>query len=584
MENHYWTSGVSRRRFLGATAAAGAGLAGAALIGCSSSTPATPAPAAPAGAPAAAPAAPAAPKANTLASIVGKGYAMREPDGVPKYGGTLNYASGTSTIPNLDPFSSTSAMIHQVASETYSHLVHNASAPDNRNKKSYYPDIATSWEIKDPVKWTFKIRQGVKFHNVAPVNGRVMTVEDIKYSINRSATDKSSPYRGTLAAIKSIETPDASTVVLNLHRFDAGLFGALADRMVWLIPKELVEAGLGNDLKQKQVGSGPFIFQRWEQDSRVVWKKNPDYYIKGVPFVDEMNFLQIKENASRVAALQAGQTQFAGINRPDQPQFRDKKEYITERFLTVGTWSLMMNYKDARWKDDRVRKALCLALDPDIALQVDDNPDGNWRGILSAQNGEWSLSQKELKDPKYFLKQDLQKAKQLMSAAGHPDGIASSLLYRTGFKSYEDYCQYMAEVMGKNGIANIKLVPKDSPSMRKEQDEVKYDGLVAGIDGEPSPEAFLLDYHTGGPKNGMGLSDPALDAKIDKVNSTPDDKERLEATLTLVREMLQFVYWKRNFIDNNAEDQWRAEAHNYLGPVPQQYNQSGFHYVWMDKA
>ena len=570
----YRRSGVSRRRFLGTAVAAGAGLAGAALIGCGSSTtkPAANAPAASSAGAA---------KGPTLKSIVGDGFAMREPDAVPKYGGTLNYASGTPTIANLDPFSTTSGMGHQVASQTYSHLVHNTHPADNRNKRVYYPDIATSWEIKDPVKWTFKLRSGVKFHNVAPVNGRVMTAEDVKYSIVRSSTDKASPYRGTLAAIKSVDTPDASTVVLTLSRFDAGLFGALADRMVWLIPKELVEAG--GDIRQKQVGSGPFIFQRWEQDSRVVWKKNPDYYFKGIPFVDELNFLQIRENASRVAALQSGQAHLAGVDGPDQPQFVGKKEFVTEEFLTVGTWSLMMNYKDPRFKDDRVRQALSLSFDPDIALKLDDDPKGRWRGILSAQNGEWALSQQELKDPKYFLKQDLQKAKQLMTAAGHPDGFTSKLLYRTGFKSYEDFCQYMAEVTKKAGIANLTLDPKDSPTMRKLQDEVKYEGLVAGIDGEPTPEAFLLDYHTGGPKNGMGLSDKDLDAKIDKVNSTPDDKARLEATLNLVREMLQKVYWKRNFMDNTAQDQWRAEMRNYLGPVPQQYNQSGFAYVWIDK-
>ena len=574
-ERHYWTSQVSRRRFLGTTAAAGAGLAGAALIGCASGKAPT------ATAPAGGAPAPAAAKGPSLASIVGKNFAMREPDGVPKYGGTLNYASGTSTIANLDPFSTTSAMGHQVASQVYSHLVHNAPSPTNRNDVGYYPDIATSWEIKDPLKMTFKLREGVKFHNIAPLNGRVLTSEDVKYAILRSANDKGSPFRGTLAAIKSVDTPDASTVVLTLSQFSAGLFPALADRFAWIIPKEHVDSG---KIKDAMVGSGPFIFQRWDQDSRVNFKKNPDYYVKGAPFVDELNFLQIKENSSRVAALRSGQAHIAGIDRPDEPAFVGKKEFVTESYLAVGTWSLMMNYKDARFKDDRVRQALSLAFDPDVALKLDDDAKGVWRGILSAQNGRWALSQAELKDPKYFLKQDLQKGKQLMTAAGFPDGLTSKLLYRTGFKSYEDFVQYMAETAKKAGIANITLLPLDSPTMRKMQDEVSYDGLVAGIDGEPSPEAFLLDFRTGGPKNGMGLSDKELDAKIDKVNSTPDTEERLQATLSLVREMLQKVYWKRNFTDNSAQDQWSALLHNHLGPVPQQYNYNGMAYTWIDKA
>src|SRR5262249_31532640 len=153
METGYWKSGVSRRRFLGASAAAGMGLASAALIGCSSSGGKTEG-----GATAASNAGAA--KGPTLASIVGKNFAMREPDGVPKYGGSFNYASGTSAIPNLDPFSSTAAMTHQVASMAYSHLLHNSHPANNRNKLEYYPDLATSWEINDPTKFVFKIREG----------------------------------------------------------------------------------------------------------------------------------------------------------------------------------------------------------------------------------------------------------------------------------------------------------------------------------------------------------------------------------------------------------------------------------------
>ena len=572
-EAGYW-SRVSRRRFLGTSLTAAAGLGAAALVGCSSSGGGTtPAPAASSSAPKA--------SGPTASSIIGKSFSMREPDGVPTYGGTFNYASGTPAIPNLDPFSSTAAMTHQVASMVYGHLVHNSHPANDRNKLEYYPDLATSWEIGDPTKFTFKLREGVKWQNVAPLNGRPLTAEDVKFGINRSATDKASPYKGTLSAIKSIDTPDATTVVLNLKGFDAGLFPALADRFAWIVPKELTDSGA---LKQTMVGTGPFIFQKWEQDNRVNFKKNPDYYVKGTPFVDEVNFLQIVENQTRLAAFRSGQAQNAGIDRSDFDSIvADKKTFSTETYIAVGTSSIMMKYGDPRWQDDRVRQALAIVADRDAVLKIQNDAKGLWRGILSAQTSGWALSQDELHDPKYNVKQDLQKAKQLMTAAGNADGVASKLLYRTGIKQEEDFAQYWAETANKAGVAKISLVALDSATMRKQQDEHTYDGLVSGIDGEPLPEAFLLDFHSGGPKTGMNLTDKDLDAKIDKVSSIPDSNARKEAVLNLTREMLQKVYWKTNFTDNTANDQWRNDVHNYMGPLPQQYNQNGFAFLWLDK-
>ena len=568
----YGMSGVSRRRFLGASAAAGAGLAGAALVGCSSGggRPSTSAPAASnAGAA----------KGPTSASIIGKAWGNREPDAVPKYGGVLNDAAGSTALPNLDPFQSTAAFAHRNASMVYSHLLHNSRPLNTRNELIFYPDIATSWEIADATKFTFKLRNDVKWQNIAPVNGRPLTVEDVKFAINRAATDKQSPYRGTLAAIKSIDTPDATTLILNLKNFDAGLFPALADRFAWIMPKELVEAG---DHKQKMVGSGPFIFQRWDQDSRITYKKNPDYYIKGVPFIDEVNFLQIADAQTRLAAYRSGQAQLAGVERADLEALRPDKAFVLEDGLAVGVSSIMMNYNDPRFKDIRVRKAISLIGNPDEVLKIQDDPKGLWRGVLSAQNTGWVLSQEELKSKRFYLRQDLQEGKQLMTAAGYPDGFTTKYLYRTGSRTDEELPQYIAQTAKKAGIANLTLVPQDSATMRKNQDEVKYDGLVSGIDGEPLPEAFLLDYRTGGPKNGMGLSDPELDKKIDKVISIPDTNTRKEAVLNLAREILENVMWKRNFTDNTSISTWRADVHNYLPPTPQQYNENGFAFLWLD--
>ena len=198
--------------------AVGAGLAGAALIGCGISGGNKPAGGSDGGSSASGGGAA---SGLTIASITGANWQNRDDKAVPKYGGSLNWAPGSPTLANLDPLTSTSAMVHQVAMPAYSSLMHIGRDPKDRNSPwIYFPELATKWETTEPTKMTFTLREGVKFHNVAPVNGRAFTSEDVKYALNRVAQDKTSLFKGAFSSIKSIETPDPKTLVINLNRFD----------------------------------------------------------------------------------------------------------------------------------------------------------------------------------------------------------------------------------------------------------------------------------------------------------------------------------------------------------------------------
>ena len=580
-DKQYWAgvrSSVSRRRFLGGSVAVGAGLAGAALIGCGGSGGSKPAASNAGGVPATSAA-----TGPTVASITGANWANREPNGVPKYGGTLNWSPGSPTLANLDPLTSTSAMVHQVAMPAYGTLMHIGRDPKDRNSPwQYFPELATKWEVTDPLKMVFTLRDGVKFHNVAPVNGRAFTSEDAKFALTRVSQDKGSLFKGAFSSIKSIETPDPKTLVLNLSRFDPLMMPQLGGHFAWMMPKEVVDA---NKIREQIVGTGPFIFQKWEQDGRVSYKKNPDFYVKGAPFVDELNWFIIANEDTRTAAFQSGQTQIYDV--PDnaiKDVKADTKKYTVEDYLRVAPQVLFMNAKDDRWKDERVRKAVALGLDTAVLLKTLQNGNGLWRGIVSNQHGGWTLTQEELKSKKYYLRQDLQEAKQLLAAAGKPDGVASGLLYTTSYpQSYQDSTQYMAETLTKNKIVNIKLVGQDLATMRKGQDEQTYDGLCFGLDGQGAPESFLLDYRSGGPKNGSGLKDKEVDADVDKVLAIIDVKERQNATKAFIDKYLQKAMYKLEFVDGMNYTAWSKEVKNFVDGPPFWY-QSGHAYTWLDKA
>ena len=159
---------------------------------------------------------------SAAAAVIGKEW--NTSPGTPKYGDTLLYASNTPALANLDPILSGAAMVHYVVSNSYSKLMRVGRKSDDQNAHLIYPDLATGWEISSPTTWTFHLRPGVKFHDIAPTNGRDLTVEDIKYSILRSATDTSSQWRGGFVNLDTIEIPDKQTLVLKLKRFDSLLF------------------------------------------------------------------------------------------------------------------------------------------------------------------------------------------------------------------------------------------------------------------------------------------------------------------------------------------------------------------------
>ena len=200
-ETNYWARRASRRRFLGTGVAAGAGAAGLALVGCgdddggskggssSLATPTTAAGATPTAAPA-------------------------DPFAGAKRGGTYRWPN-SGDPPTLDPYGNPSFLTKEHASAHYSRLFRYQAGKEPLGVKPI-PDIAASAESSpDGLKWTVKLRQDVKFHNIAPVNGRQVTTDDVKFSWGRVVAPTNGN-RVLAAFVDKLEYPDKSTIVFSL--------------------------------------------------------------------------------------------------------------------------------------------------------------------------------------------------------------------------------------------------------------------------------------------------------------------------------------------------------------------------------
>ena len=190
--------------------------------------------------------------------------------------------------------------------------------------------LAESWETPDDTTFIFHIRDGVRWHDKAPMNGRLLTAQDIEFNFHRMvglgefAAAGPSAFGGAsnLLAVpfESVTATDDSTVVMNLTEPYLPAFELITqDLMVWIMPPEVIKEHGGIADWRNLVGTGPFELTDWREGSSSTRTRNPDYWghdekypENRLPYVDEVRYLIIPEEATLQAALLSGKIDLRG--------------------------------------------------------------------------------------------------------------------------------------------------------------------------------------------------------------------------------------------------------------------------------
>ncbi len=228
------------------------------------------------------------------------------------------------------------------------------------------PMLAKKWEIKnDGMTYIFTLRQGVKFHN-----GKEMTAEDVKYSLERFKAE--SPRRADLAAVSKIEIAEKYQIRVSLSEKIGPFINYLANPYTLaIIPKDSAKPG---EMILKPVGTGPFKFVEWQPDVLVKLERFKDYQPvdfepsglagKKVPYFEGAIFRFISEPATANAGLETGQLDYSRINSaPDAERLTRNPNIKAYRFPSFKTWSLMPNHKHPLYGNRKFREALFHAID-----------------------------------------------------------------------------------------------------------------------------------------------------------------------------------------------------------------------------
>ena len=271
-------------------------------------------------------------------------------------------------------------------------------------------DVAESWTVsKDGLTYTFKLRPGVRFHD-----GSSLTSADVKASYDKivfPATGVRSIRKSAYAAIASVEAPDPGTVVFKLKYPSASLIDNLASPWNVIYPKALLDKDPNHFLKNV-MGSGPFKFKGRTPGSTFEGERNPDYFVKGRPYLDGYKFFISTETSVRAAAIRSGRAYVEFRDLPHSEVDAIKKQLgdkvVVQETPMVGQFGIAMNNTVKPFTDVRVRKALTLAFDRYTAGRVLFTLTGlRDVGGPMRPGTEWALPEAELREPQEDEADDL---------------------------------------------------------------------------------------------------------------------------------------------------------------------------------
>jgi peptide/nickel transport system substrate-binding protein len=352
--------------------------------------------------------------------------------GPPKRGGILR-VRGWDPV-HFDPHLTRNFKTHTTLSFVYSNLLRYKVGPDvPPGTFRVEPELAERWEQPDDTTYIFHLRQGVKWHNKPPVNGRELVAEDVKFTFDRFLTIQGNPERQLLESVERVEVVDRYTVKFVLKEPFVWLLDVLANAMcMWIVAPEVVQHH--GDLKKVDtaIGTGPFLLEHYEPNVKTVFKRHPDYFRAGQPYVDGVEWLVVDDESTGLAMYRAGQLDCGpagwwSVRQPDLEALKQSHPHLHYRdFLLNAITTIWMRTDKPPFNDVRVRRAISQAVDRQAiidAVYIRGEPSPAVpRGLA-----EWSLPIDQLGEGAKYYQYDAKEARRLLAEAGFPKGFKTPL-------------------------------------------------------------------------------------------------------------------------------------------------------------
>src|SRR5262245_37701201 len=470
--------------------------------------------------------------------------------GQPRRGGILR-VRGSDPV-HFDPHLTTNFKTHTTLSFVYSKLVRHKVGPAVRPGTFIVePDLAERWEELDDTTYVFHLRKGVKWHNTPPLNGRELVADDVKFSYDRFLTEKGNADRYILESVDRVEVVDRYTVKFLLKEPYVWLINVLANpRSMWIVAPEVVEKY--GDLKKVEtaIGTGPFILERYEPNVKVVFKRNPEYFLKDLPWVDGVEWLILDDPSTALAMYRTGKLDAgpeANWNIRQQDLDSVKKSHPQLQYmdwLSTVTQTIYMRNDQPPFSDVRVRRAISQALDRQAILES-VYVRGEPTSAIGRGSVEWSLPVDQLGEGAKYYRYDPKEAKRLLAEAGFPKGFKTQLNTTGGYGPDLPDAVQLAQHYLKDVGSEAELQVQEYGAYMATTFLGKFEGVAMGplsLDWELDSVLYGL-YEPDQPRNSGHVNDPEITALLKEQRRTKDLEARKQLIFAIQRRAAEQQYY-----------------------------------------
>jgi peptide/nickel transport system substrate-binding protein len=511
------------------------------------------------------------------AALAVAGPATAQEEGA-KYGGTLTYMIPADAPPTFDGHRETTYATVHSAAPFYSTLIR-VNPMNPGSPTDIVCDLCTAMPkpTDDGKTWTFTIRQGVKFHNGDP-----LTAADVAASLNEIVFPPPgvlSPRANMYPMVDKIEAPDPSTVVIRLKFATSAFLPALANPYNWIYEKKVLDQD-PHWYEHNIMGSGPFKFVSYEVGQSIKGVRSPDYYHKGLPYLDGFVGIYAPKQAMQLDAIRADRA--AGEFRGYPPSAMDQLKQQLGDEITVqqsdwncgqGAW---INHKKKPFDDVRVRRALTLAIDRwGNAAGLSKIAVMRTVGSIVFPTSPLAPSKAQLETLAGFspdIEKSREEARRLLKEAG-AEGLSFELLNRDVDQPYKYIGTFLVDQWSKIGLHVTQHVLPTGPwfaALRSGDFSVGVGGNCNAIVNPPIDVATYLPASIS-ERNFGYYEDPQELAIYDKMlRETDVEKQRalmLQYVERVMNEEVHFVFvmwWNRLVPLRSYVHGWRIGPSHYL--------------------
>ncbi|MGQ0569250.1 MAG: ABC transporter substrate-binding protein [Armatimonadota bacterium] len=367
-------------------------------------------------------------------------------------------------------------------------------------------DLAESWEFPDPRTAVFRLRRGVRFHS-----GAEMTSEDVKFTLERVLDPATrSPGRSFIDVITAVETPDRYTVRVKMRFPLASLLSGLSSANLSIVEKAAVQRS-GN-LQRTVAGTGPFMLAEWVPDNFMRLAKNPNYFRRGLPHFDTLIIRVIPDQASLLAGVRTRALDMATINQGAViTQARREANVVVVQKAGINLRIFSFNTTRPPYNDQRVRYAFSFAIDRNAIVNTAEFGFATVSGPVPAST-PWATPTSRF--PSYT--QNVARARQLLSEAGHPNGFATRIVTSPTYEGGIAVAQVIQEQLRAIGV-NATLDTIEWGTYINRWVARDFDTMIELRGGDPDPDRFLYrTFHSTGAVNNFLFGNASIDRLLER--------------------------------------------------------------------